>query len=168
MGPKQPNLHVVGGNRTANPPENQYKTAFVTAIVTGVGTVLATLGVQWIVGRASRKNREEEERFMRQQLMLQQPFMTSAQQQQMIPPPGYILVPAPMQQPVAAPPAFPQALTFPATRRRRSAPTEVPANGAPPAWFAAWAKKQDARFKQIEQQLADVDEEYEDEDEETG
>lgn len=160
--PRPPHLRAVDGGARPNPPDNPYKVAFVTAIVTGVGTILATLGVQWVVGRASRRNREEEERLMRQQIMLQ-PMMPLTSAQQVAPPPGYMLVPAPPAAAVA--PSFPAALTFPAAPRRRRAVEQLPANGAPPAWFSKWAKQQDARFQQIEAQLASDDGDYEDDEE---
>lgn len=159
--PRPPHLRAVDGGARPNPPENPYKVAFVTAIVTGVGTILATLGVQWVVGRASRRNREEEDRLMRQQMMLQ-PFMPLTSAQQVATPPGFMLVPTAAPAAVAAP-SFPAALTFPAAPRRRASAEQLPANSAPPLWFSKWAKQQDARFKQIEAQIAA---DYDDEDEE--
>lgn len=160
--PPRSNLYPLQGGRKDN-PEHPYRTAFIMSLITGAGAVIATLVVQGVISRATRRGRQEEFVALQQQ---QQPMfapfppMVAPQHPYMYMQPG---MPMPMPMPMMQqPPAqgFPQALTYQTKSSRRPAP----ANDTPPEWFASFVKKQDQRFKKLEAQLAD--DEYEED--ETG
>ncbi len=161
--PPRSNLYPLQGGRKDN-PEHPYRTAFIMSLITGAGAVIATLVVQGVISRATRRGRQEEFVALQQQQPMFAPFPPMMAPQ----PGGYVYMqpgmqmPMPMQMPMMQqPPAqgFPQALTYQTKSSRRPAP----ANDTPPEWFSMFVKKQDARFKKLEAQLADDDEYEEDE-----
>jgi hypothetical protein len=168
MTQRPPHLRAVDGTASRSQPDgNYYKLAFYTAIITALGSIVATLGVRWAIERATRRGRAQEAQ--------EHPSLAPLTSGPVGLPPGGTFVYYPPTQSRnpwlelnPENPQFPAALSMPVTPRPRRPIPNTPANDSMPPWFAGWAeqfaKMQDKRFRRIEAELAgdDDDEEYED------
>lgn len=190
-GPRRPDLHVVGNERRDN-PLTRFGDLFVTAAVTALGTVLATLTVTAVFNRKNKSSSGEAP----QALPPQQQFYAlppSPFAQPQIPQGGTFMYFPPgssphfqggfgnfggvAHQPIAMPQALHYAVANPTEatpiqptaipRPTQRAPNPQAANDAAPSWFTSWtkdfSKRQDARFASIESLLANDEGEYDDE-----